>query len=79
MLAITCSGITLTNNKSKYIMKFFHMLWKTLENRGVLFKGTATKITCEEGGFLNLLRSLMAGGSSLIKSLLTCLMKNQDF
>ena len=53
MLAITCSGITLTNNKSKYIMKFFHMLWKTLENRGVLFKGTTAKSTSQEEELLN--------------------------
>ena len=26
ILAITCSGVTLKNNKSKYIMKLFHML-----------------------------------------------------
>ena len=45
ILAITCSEITLTNNKSKYFMKLFHMLWKSLENRGILFKGTTAKIT----------------------------------
>ena len=43
--AITCSGVTLKNNKSKYIMKLFHMLWKYLENRGGLFKGATAKST----------------------------------
>ena len=32
---------------------------KSLENKGILFKGTARKITSQEGGFLNFLRSLM--------------------
>ena len=27
----------------------------SLENRGILLKGTATKITSQEGGFLNFL------------------------
>ena len=49
------SGITLTNNEIKYIMKVI----KSLENRGVLLKGTATKITSQEGRILNFLRPLM--------------------
>ena len=32
---------------------------KSLENRGILLKGTARKITCQEGGSLNFLRPLM--------------------
>ena len=43
------SGITLTNNEIKYIMKVI----KSLTNRGVLLKETTTKITSQEGGFLN--------------------------
>ena len=41
------SGITLTNNETKYIMKVI----KSLEMRGNLLKGTTAKITGEEGGF----------------------------
>ena len=29
---------------------------KSLENRGILLKGTTRKITSQEGGFLNILR-----------------------
>ena len=32
---------------------------KSLENRGILLKGTTRKITIQEGGFLNFLRPLM--------------------
>ena len=43
------SGITLTNNEIKDFMKII----KSLENRETLLKGTTTKITSPEGGFLN--------------------------
>ena len=33
---------------------------RSLESRGILLKGTITKITSQEGGFLNFLRQLMA-------------------
>ena len=39
------STITLINNEIKDIMKVI----KTLENRGILLKGTTTKIACQEG------------------------------
>ena len=52
---ITRSGITLTNNEIKYIMK----VTKFLENRGILLKGTTRKITSHEGGFLNFLNPLI--------------------
>ena len=45
------SGITLTNNEIKDIMKVI----KSLENSGVLLKGTTRKFTSQEGGFLNFL------------------------
>ena len=45
----------LKNNEIKYIMKVI----KSLENRGILFKGTTKKTTRQEGGFLNFLRPLM--------------------
>ena len=44
---ITGSGITLTKNEIKDIIKVI----KSLENRGVLLKGTARKISSQEGGF----------------------------
>ena len=56
--SITGSGITLTNNEMKANMKVI----KSLEKRGILLKGTTTKITSQEGGFLNFLRPLMTAG-----------------
>ena len=41
------SGLTLTNNEINDIMKVI----KSLENRGILWKITATKITSQEVGF----------------------------
>ena len=41
---------------------------KYLENRGIVLKGTTTKITNQEGGFLNFLRPLMTAALPLIKS-----------
>ena len=54
-------GITLTNNEIKDIMK----VTISLENRGLLLKGTTTKITCQKGGFFNFLRPLMTAGLPL--------------
>ena len=42
------TGITLTNNEIKDIMK----VMKSLENRGILLKGTTRKVTSQEGAFL---------------------------
>ena len=50
------SGITLTNNEVKYIIKVI----KSLERRGILLKETITKITSKNGRFLNFLRPLKA-------------------
>ena len=61
------TGITLTNNEIKDIMKVI----KPLENSGILLNQTTRKTTCQEGGFLNFLRSLTTAGLSLIKSILT--------
>ena len=55
--------VTLTNNEIKYIMKVI----KSLENRGILIKGTTTKMTSQEGEFLNFLRLLMTAGLPLMK------------
>ena len=49
---------------------------KSLETRGVLLKGTTRKITSQEGGFLNFLRSLITAGLLLMNSVLTPLSKN---
>ena len=51
------------NNEIKDIMKVI----KSLENRGILIKGTTTKMTSQEGEFLNFLRSLMTAGLPLMK------------
>ena len=48
---------------------------KSLENRGLLSKGTTRKINSQEGQFLNFLRPLMKTGLLLIKSVLTPLAK----
>ena len=48
---------------------------KSLENRGILLKGTTRKITCQEGGFLNFLRPLITAGLPLMKNVLTPLAK----
>ena len=41
-----------------------------LENREIFLKGTPEKITFQEGGFLNVLKSLLSVGLPLIKSVL---------
>ena len=56
------SGIALTNNEIKDIMKVI----TSLENRGILLKETTTKITSQEGEFLIFLRPLMTAGLPLI-------------
>ena len=72
MKKIKVDGITLTNNEIKDIMKVI----TSLENRGILLKGTTRKITSQEGGFLNFLRPLMTAGLPLMKSVLTPLAKS---
>ena len=45
---------------------------KSIENRGVLLKGTTRKVTSQEGGFLIIFfRPLMIVGLPLMKSVLT--------
>ena len=51
------TGITLTNNEIKDIMKIV----KFLGNRGILLKGTTRKITTQKGG-LNFVMPLMTAG-----------------
>ena len=71
-LKITGSGITLTNNEIKDIIKVI----RYLENRGILLKGATTKVTSQEGGFLNFLRPLMSFDFPLIKNVLIPLAKS---
>ena len=52
-------------------IKDFIRVIKSLENRGILLKGTTTKITRQEGRFLNFLRALMTAGLPLMKGALT--------
>ena len=49
---------------------------RSLDNRGILIKGTTRKITSQEGGFLNFLRLLMTAGLPLTKCVLTRLAKS---
>ena len=60
-----------SDNEIKGIMKVI----KSLENRGILLKGTTRKIIKQEGKFLNFLRPLIATGLHLMKSGLTVLAK----
>ena len=62
------SGITLTNNEIKGIMNII----KSLENRGILLKGTTEKVINQKVGFLS---SLMRVGLALIKNVLTLFIK----
>ena len=55
------TGINLTNNEIKDIVKVV----KSLENRGILLKGTTRKITSRKEEFLNFLRPLMTAGLPL--------------
>ena len=51
-------------------------LIKSLENRGILLKGTCTKITAQEAGCLSFLTPLTTAGVPLMKSVLTPLAEN---
>ena len=48
---------------------------KSIENKGILLIGSTRKITNQEGGFLDFLRSLMTAGLPLMKSVHTPLTK----
>ena len=70
--SITGSGVTLTSNEKEDIIKVI----KSLENRGILLKGTTKKITSQEGEFVIFLGPLMTAGLQLIKSVLNALVKS---
>ena len=59
---ITGSGITLTHNKIKDIIKAINFS----ENRGILLKGTNRKSSSQMGEFLNFLKPLMTAALALI-------------
>ena len=58
------SGITLTNNAIKDIIKVI----KSLENRGILLKRTIKEITSQKWGFLDFLKPIMSVGLPLMES-----------
>ena len=66
------SGITLTNNETKDIIKVI----RSLENRRILLKETTRKISCRRGRFLNFLGTLMSIGLPLVKNVLISLDKS---
>ena len=66
------SGTTLTDNGIKYSMKVI----KSLENGGILFKGTTRENTSQKERFLNFLKPIMTAGSPLMKNVLTLLAKS---
>ena len=68
ILGITGSWRKLTNNEIKDITKVI----RSLENRGILSKGTTKKISGHKGQFLNFLRPFCL---PLMKNVLTSLPK----
>ena len=66
------SGIMPTNNEIKDTAKVF----RSLENRWILFKGTTKKVTNQEGEFLRFFRPLIKAGLPLMKNVLTPLVKS---
>ena len=68
----TGSGITLTNKEIKYVIKTI----KSLENGGILLKGTTRKPTSQEERFLNCLKPLMTARLPLMANVFTLLTKS---
>ena len=60
-----------TNNKRKDIIKVI----SSLENRGILLKGSTRNVTSQEKGFLNFFRSLMTAGLPIKKNVVQPLAK----
>ena len=69
---LTGSGISLKNNEIRDIIK----VAKSLENREIFLKGTATKIISQEEGFISFLRPLMTACLPLMKNVLTTVAKS---
>ena len=63
ILSIMGFGITLANNEIKVI--------RSLENSGILLKGTTIIINSQEAGLLNFPGHLMRAGSPLMKNVIT--------
>ena len=66
------SGLTLTKNETKVIIK----VNKSLKNRGIFFKAITEKRGRQEGGLPNFLCQLMKAGLSLMTNVLTPLAKS---
>ena len=64
------------NNFSKQWKNDITKVIKSLENRGILIKGTTKEFTSQEKSFLNFLRPLMTAGFPLMKIVLTLLAKS---
>ena len=60
------SGITLTNNEMKDIIKVIRFL----ENRESFLKVTTNRNINQNGGFINFIRSLMTAGLPFMKNVL---------
>ena len=69
---ITGSGITLTNNEIKDIIKVI----KSLEKRGILLNETKRKIASQKGEVLNFLKPWKTAGLPFIKSVFMSLVKS---
>ena len=65
------SGLTLTNNEMKNIMKVI----RSLENIEILLKGTTRKISSQKEGSPSFLRPLTTASVPLMKNVLTSLAK----
>ena len=65
-------GISLTNNEIKDFIKVIN----SLENGGILLKGTTKRTTSQKGDFLNFFRPLVTTDLPLMKNLLTPLTKS---
>ena len=66
------SRLTLTNNEIKDTKK----VSKSLENTGILLKGSTKKCNSREGGFVNFLGPLKTVSLPLLKNVLTPLAKS---
>ena len=64
--------IILTDNEIEYIIKVIG----SLEDGGILLKGTTRKNNSQKGGFLNFVRPLMTAGLPLMKNVLKSLAKS---
>ena len=69
---IKVSGIKLAKSKIKDVIKVI----RSLENKGILFKGTTRKINSQERRLIRFLGPLMKAGLLLMKNVFTSLAKS---